>query len=106
VSFGAGGVWPRPLRSRGARRATPARCRRTPLGEISLLPDPAGTRGGWDDLRRRATREPLGGGVRAPIAAIEDLIRIAASAEPGRSDVEIETLRRVAERARARGVSR
>lgn len=73
------------------------------LGEIAITAEPAGTRGGWDDLRRRATREPLGEGVRAPIAAIEDLIRIAAATDSPEQALNLATLRRVAELDRSRG---
>ena len=31
---------------------------RSPYGELQLVPEPAGTREGYDDLRRAATREP------------------------------------------------
>ena len=34
-------------------------------GEIKIVLEPAGTRG-YDDLRRRATREPIGEGLRPP----------------------------------------
>lgn len=34
----------------------------SPYGELKLVPEPAGTRSGYDDLRRAATREPLGKG--------------------------------------------
>lgn len=76
----------------------------TPIGEIVIEPEPPGTRGGWDDVRRRASREPLGGGVRAPVAAIEDLVRIAAAI--GGADENLETLRRVAELSRSHDLRR
>ena len=77
---------------------------RTPIGELALTPRPAGTRGGWDDLRRRARREALGEGMRAPVAAIEDLVRIAAA--EGVSVDEVHALRRVAEASQDRGLGR
>lgn len=46
----------------------------TERGEIVLTRTPEGTRG-YDDLRRGARREPLGRGVRAPVASLPDLIR-------------------------------
>jgi hypothetical protein len=47
----------------------------TPAGELKLVPEPAGTHG-YDDLRRRAGREPLGGGLRPQVASIDDLARM------------------------------
>jgi hypothetical protein len=51
----------------------------SPSGELKLVPEPAGTRGGYDDLRRAATREPLGKGLRPQVASIGDLARMAAA---------------------------
>ena len=48
-------------------------------GELKLVPEPAGTRGGYDDLRRAATREPLGRGLRPRVASIADLARMLAA---------------------------
>ena len=47
----------------------------TRAGELKLVPEPAGTRG-YDDLRRRAAREPLGRGLRPRIASPDDLARM------------------------------
>jgi hypothetical protein len=47
----------------------------TRAGELKLVPEPAGTRG-YDDLRRRAEREPLGRGLRPQIASTDDLARM------------------------------
>jgi hypothetical protein len=47
----------------------------TPAGELKLVPEPAGTRG-YDDLRRRADREPLGRGLRPQVASTDDLARM------------------------------
>jgi hypothetical protein len=47
----------------------------TRAGELKLVPEPAGTRG-YDDLRRRAGREPLGRGLRPQIASADDLGRM------------------------------
>ena len=46
----------------------------TPKGEITITAVPSGT-GGYEDLRRAAQREPLGQGIRAPVASAPDLIR-------------------------------
>jgi hypothetical protein len=47
----------------------------TRAGELKLVPEPAGTRG-YDDLRRRAEREPLGRGIRPQVASADDLARM------------------------------
>jgi hypothetical protein len=47
----------------------------TRAGELKLVPEPAGT-GGYDDLRRRADREPLGHGLRPQVASAGDLARM------------------------------
>jgi hypothetical protein len=47
----------------------------TRAGELKLVPEPAGTRG-YDDLRRRADREPLGRGLRPYVASADDLARM------------------------------
>lgn len=52
---------------------------RSPAGEFKIVPEPAGTRGGYDDLRRAATREPIGRGLRPSVASIGDLARMLAA---------------------------
>jgi hypothetical protein len=47
----------------------------TRAGELKLVPQPMGTRG-YDDLRRHASREPLGRGLRPQVAAPGDLARM------------------------------
>ncbi len=47
----------------------------TRVGELKLVTEPAGTRG-YDDLRRRAGREPLGRGLRPQVASPDDLARM------------------------------
>lgn len=46
----------------------------TVRGGLLITPVPPGT-GGYDDLRRAAQREPLGHGIRAPVASAPDLVR-------------------------------
>ena len=50
----------------------------TDAGELKLVPEPAGTKG-YDDLRRAAIREPLGGGVRPQVASLDDHARMLAA---------------------------
>jgi transcriptional regulator with XRE-family HTH domain len=52
---------------------------RTLHGELGIVPEPAGTRRGYDDLRRAATREHLGHGVRPRVASTADLARMLAA---------------------------
>jgi transcriptional regulator with XRE-family HTH domain len=52
---------------------------RSPHGELGIVPEPAGTRRGYDDLRRAATREHLGRGVRPLVASTADLARMLAA---------------------------
>jgi hypothetical protein len=51
----------------------------TEKGELKVVPQPAGTRGGYDDLRRQATREPIGKGLRPAVASVADLARMLAA---------------------------
>ena len=51
----------------------------SPAGELKVVPEPAGTRGGYDDLRRAATREPIGKGLRPSVASTADLARMLAA---------------------------
>jgi transcriptional regulator with XRE-family HTH domain len=69
----------------------PTRELETRAGTLTLVPEPAGTRG-YDDLRRRATREPLGRGLRPQVASSADLARMVGAL--GRED-EIDTLLRL-----------
>jgi hypothetical protein len=46
----------------------------TPSGAMTIIGAPAGT-GGYEDLRRGAQREPLGQGIRVPVASPPDLVR-------------------------------
>ena len=52
---------------------------RTPFGELKLVPEPAGTRRGYNDLRRAATHEHLGDGLRPEVASVADLARMSAA---------------------------
>jgi hypothetical protein len=69
---------------------------RTPMGELKIVPEPAGTRRGFNDLRRGATLEHVGAGLRLRVASVPDLARMSAalahelSQQPGR---EAERLR-------------
>jgi hypothetical protein len=77
---------------------------RAPAGLVRVVPAPAGTRGGYDDLRRQATREPIGNCVRASVASAGDLARTAAAVGRGRDEPAIAQLRRLQELER--GIAR
>jgi hypothetical protein len=68
----------------------------TPLGSVAITPEPPGSRG-YDDLRRAATREPIGSGVRPNVASLGDLIRIADASNDPALEARAQTLRRLAE---------
>ena len=80
----------------------------TSAGELRIVPEPAGTRGGYDDLRRHATREPIGKGLRPSVASIADLARMAAALGREQDRQPLEQLRTLAELERGlrRGIER
>lgn len=70
-------------------------------GELNLVARPLGTRG-YDDLRRRANREPVGEGLRPRVAQPADLVRmLEAHHDPVRDPHALPTMRRFVE-SRAR----
>jgi hypothetical protein len=75
----------------------------TELGELKIVPQPEGTRG-YDDLRRAATREYLGRGVRSSVASVGDLARMISAV--GREDdiPKLMAMRRIAELEVGRGI--
>jgi hypothetical protein len=79
----------------------------TDYGEMKVVPTPAGTRG-YDDLRRAASREPLGRGVRPAVASIGDLARMASAHDRERFLAQVMQLRRLRalERGRNRAIER
>ncbi len=81
---------------------------RTRGGQVKIAPDPAGTRGGYDDLRRAANREPLGRGLRPLVASIADLARMAAALGRQQDLTPLRQLRTLADldRFRGRGIER
>jgi hypothetical protein len=78
----------------------------TRAGELKLVPEPAGT-AGYDDLRRGASREPLGRGVRPSVASLGDLARMLAALDREQDREPLQTMRRLIEldRGRYRGLS-
>ncbi len=68
----------------------------TRAGKLKIVPEPAGTRG-YDDLRRAATREPIGKGLRPSVASIGDLARMAAALGREQDRQPLQQLRALAE---------
>jgi hypothetical protein len=81
---------------------------RTDAGELKIVPEPIGTRGGYDDLRRAATREPIGRGLRPSVASIGDLARMLAALGREQDLSPLQQLRTLAELERSliRGIER
>jgi hypothetical protein len=81
---------------------------RTGAGELKIVPEPAGTRSGYDDLRRAATREPIGKGLRPSVASIGDLARMLAALGREQDLPPLQQLRTLAELERSliRGIER
>jgi hypothetical protein len=80
----------------------------TDAGELKIVPEPEGTRG-YDDLRRRATREPIGRGLRPSVASPDDHARMLASLDREQDRVPLQTMQRLIELerelSRGRGLS-
>ena len=70
-------------------------------GQLKIVAEPAGTRG-YDDLRRAATREPLGRGVRPSVASIGDLARMVSALGDEERIPQLMQLRRLVELELAR----
>lgn len=78
-------------------------CVETPHGELRIVPVPAGTRG-YDDLRRAATREPLGQGLRPAVASKGDLARMLSAFGRDEDAEKLRQLRRLIELEQELGV--
>lgn len=75
----------------------------TSRGELKIVQQPEGTRG-YEDLRRAATREPLGRGIRPAVASVDDLARMLAALGRDEDQQKLRDLRRLAELELGRGV--
>ena len=75
----------------------------TAHGQLRVVPVPAGTRG-YDDLRRAATREPLGQGLRPAVASKGDLARMLSALGRDEDVQKLRQLRRLIELERELGV--
>jgi hypothetical protein len=74
----------------------------TDAGELKLVRQPAGTRG-YDDLRRGASREPLGSGLRPAVASLGDHARMLAAHARDQDAGPLRTVRRLIELERQLG---
>jgi hypothetical protein len=68
----------------------------TDAGELKIISEPEGTRG-YDDLRRRATREPIGRGLRPSVASPDDHARMLAALDREQDQVPLQTMQRLIE---------
>jgi hypothetical protein len=68
----------------------------TDAGELKIIAEPEGTRG-YDDLRRRATREPIGRGLRPSVASPDDHARMLAALDREQDRVPLQTMQRLIE---------
>jgi hypothetical protein len=68
----------------------------TDAGELKIVPEPAGTQG-YDDLRRRAERPPLGRGLRPAVASVDDHARMLAALSREQDRQPLEVLQRLIE---------
>ena len=68
----------------------------TDAGELKVVREPEGTRG-YDDLRRRATREPIGRGLRPSVASPDDHARMLAALDREQDQVPRQTMQRLME---------
>lgn len=75
----------------------------TAAGELKIVGEPAGTRG-YDDLRRAASREPLGSGLRPSIASLGDHARMLAALGRDQDATKLRTVRRLIELERQLGL--
>jgi hypothetical protein len=69
----------------------------TSLGTVKVVGEPAGTRKGYNDVRRAATREHLGQGLRPSVASVADLGRMAAALGREQDLARLPELRRILE---------
>ena len=78
----------------------------TDAGELKLVVEPAGTKG-YDDLRRRAVREPIGHALRPSVASVDDHARMLAALAREQDRAPLRTIQRVIElgQERSRGLS-
>lgn len=75
----------------------------TERGELKIIPEPTGTRG-YEDLRRAATREHIGQGLRPAVASLGDLSRMLAGLGREEDMAKLLDMRRLAELEISQGI--
>lgn len=75
----------------------------TDRGELKIIPEPTGTRG-YEDLRRAATREHIGQGLRPAVASVGDLSRMLAALGREEDMPKLLDMRRLAELEISQGI--
>ena len=75
----------------------------TERGELKIIPEPTGTRG-YEDLRRAATREHIGQGLRPAVASVGDLSRMLAALGREEDMAKLLDMRRLAELEISQGI--
>ena len=78
----------------------------TSAGELKIVREPAGTRNGYDDLRRQATRENIGHGLKPRFASLPDLARTLTALQRGGTERTLQQLNRLIELDRGRAITR
>ena len=75
----------------------------TDRGELKVVPEPEGTRG-YEDLRRAATLEPIGRGLRPSVASTGDLSRMLSALGREEDLPKLLAMRRLMELEISRGI--
>jgi hypothetical protein len=75
----------------------------TNRGQLKIVPEPTGT-AGYEDLRRAATREHIGHGLRPQVASLGDLTRMLSSLGREEDLPKVLDLRRLAELEISHGI--
>ena len=74
----------------------------TRSGPLNIILTPPGTNG-YDDLRRKAIREPLGFGVRTTLASLDDIIRTTTAMGGKKTETRLPRLHRLLDLAQTIG---
>jgi hypothetical protein len=85
------------------KKLTPVVELTTDRGELKIIPEPTGT-GGYEDLRRAASREHIGHGLRPQVASLGDLTRMLSSLGREQDLPKVLDLRRLAELEISHGI--
>lgn len=78
----------------------------TNAGRLKIVPSPAGTRNGYDDLRRHATRENIGHALKPRTTSLPDLARTLTALNRPNTQRTIQQLHTLNEHERRHTISR